>query len=72
MTKILLIPYTTKKYFCKDCFEHFYSARVLHMTRLIHSKQHLQHPKKHKKWLETWKQVSQLVCSKLQKIQGSE
>ena len=62
----------TKKYFSKTCFSSCYSGRVWHMTRLIHGNQHLQHPKKHKKWPETRKQVIQLVWSRWMKIQASK
>ena len=49
----------TKKYFRKNCSRSCDSRRVWHMTRLMHDNQHSQHPQKHKKQPETWKQVSQ-------------
>ena len=63
-----------KKYFCKNCFWHFYSECLRHMTQFIHHNQHSQYPKKQKKWSKTEKQVIQqlLVCSRWQKIQGSK
>ena len=32
------------------------------MTQVMHDNQHSQHPKKHKKQAETWKQVSQWMA----------
>ena len=42
------------KYFRKNCSSNCYSRHVWHTTRIIHRNQHWQHPKKHKKQLETW------------------
>ena len=60
MTKILVIK-ITKKSFRKKCSSCCYSGRLWHMTRLINSNQHSQHPKNHKKQPETGKQVSQWI-----------
>ena len=48
-----------KKSFRKKCYSGCFSKRVWHMTRIKYGSQHSQHPKKHKKQLETRKQVSQ-------------
>ena len=50
------------KSFRKTCFWSCYSRHVWHMKWPIHSNQHSQHPKKHKKQPETWKQVSQWMA----------
>ena len=42
-----------KKYFCKHCSWSCYSGSLWHMTRVMHGKQHSQHPKKHRKQPET-------------------
>ena len=62
----------TPKSIFLNCFSSCYSGRLWLRTRIIHGSQNSQHSRKQNKWPDTRKQVSQLVCSKWEKIQGSK
>ena len=49
----------TKMFSRKYCSTSCYSRRVWHKTLFIHGNQDSQHPEKHNKQPENWKQISQ-------------